>query len=191
MLKNILAKIKDMVKKYNQGKEAHPKIHMTEAEKAWLASAIDGEGSIIHTNRTLLIAVFNTNLDYCKETARLFGTNANISKRESKVKGWKTCYRAVLCGRIAVKEVLQQIMPYLIIKKEHATKLVNWINNNPPQNRVDNIFKFWKKQGKDFGTITVICEYCKQPFRIWKRDFRRGRKYCDRNCYHKGRKKNE
>jgi hypothetical protein len=109
---------------------------MTEAEKAWLACAIDGEGTIYVTDkvakktgwkvRRVVLCVCNTNLDFLTEAGRLLG-NSNIELQKDKRKrslgghrANKDCYQVRQYDRFKAVAILKELLPYLIIKKDKA-----------------------------------------------------------------------
>jgi len=104
----------------------------TEAQLAYLAGIIDGEGSFyigITKNRKFncRIYVVNTNEDLIKWLKETFG--GLIYKRTSiKNPHWKTRYEWVL-DKTAIDPVCQQIIPYLIIKKKHAEIMIDFRNS--------------------------------------------------------------
>jgi len=117
---------------------------MKEWERAWLAAAIDGEGTIsLHRNGggkvrpslrgfsyAPIVLVCNTNLDFCKFAQKITGVGRiQTIKRKAP---YKTLYRWVVTGR-RCKPILLEICPYLIIKEKHAFSLfeaIGWIEKN-------------------------------------------------------------
>ena len=105
------------------------------AEAAWLAAAIDADGWI-YANTTveigkrwpvLNVAVCNTNRQFVDWAAKLMMGYVAITRKDKGHLGWKTLYRAEIKGHTHVLNILKQIEPYLIIKKENANKIVTFI----------------------------------------------------------------
>lgn len=106
---------------------------LTEPEKAWLACAIDGEGSIepglcwcrgkpqFHPR----ILVFNTSLSFVNEAERILGTDVK-TRPVNVTTNKKTEYRAGLYDHKGIISILEQIFPYLIVKKEYAEVAIAW-----------------------------------------------------------------
>lgn len=101
--------------------------NMTEIEKAWLAAAVDGEGTIGFYNGGITkngnkkwirteICICNTNKDFLLHAKDLTGVgNISVKHRERR----KPTYEWSTHGRkIAI--IIDQILPYLIIKKQTA-----------------------------------------------------------------------
>jgi len=179
----------------NKGSPSNPKEDMTETEKAWLASGIDTDGHIFLSNlhgksHEPVVGVSNSNRDYVAKAAELMGVT--IQEYFLKNMGGKPFYRAVCQGRWSASIILEQIRPYLIIKRDRADQLLEWIADNMPSTRVSNILDAWERTGKRFGKVVLVCENCGTEFIIWKsRQFRKGykRRFCSRRCYNEWRKK--
>ena len=201
MLENLTQKLKNFLHF-----KAKPKANMTEAEKAWLASAIDGEGSIMKyirkkTGATMIcIMVCNTNRDYVAFAAKLFGTAVSerpariiFEKKYGIILHAKTIYTAYLYGFLGLKTVLTQIMPYLIIKTEKAKHALEYINENPPKPPHYSLWLRLKNIGKEYGHIFIICPNCQKEFRIYL-SLKGKVKCCSKKCrleYYKKQQKQE
>ena len=116
---------------------------LMEVEKAWLACAIDGEGTIcIFENRYPILAVYNTNRAFVEYAAKLISKALGIPKevagepgrpffkqvvhrhnqgKAAKAISTKPIYKVQLTGTKA-QIILRQIRPYLIIKGEKADR---------------------------------------------------------------------
>jgi hypothetical protein len=117
---------------------------VTEAEKAWLACAIDGEGSITwHIDKRNLnnrihprIVVYNNNIDFVQHAADIMDkivplTSSVHSEKRTPIKSshqsrislknpnWGTTYKIQMYG-LRCKAVINEILPYLIIKRDRA-----------------------------------------------------------------------
>jgi len=124
-------------------------MELTEPEKAWLACAIDGEGSIApslgwYNGKPSFhprILVFNTKLPFINEAERLLGTNMSTQKI-SVTTNKKVEYQAGLADHKEVISILEQIFPYLIINKEKAEVAIDWCKHrieyyNMPYDTID------------------------------------------------------
>ena len=164
----------------NKGTPSFPKQNMTEPEKAWLACALDTDGhiSITHLYGKLhnpIVGVSNTNKELVEKAASLIGVNVKNGRGTI-----KPMYVAVSQGRWACSIILPQVLPYLIIKRENAERVLEWVKSNFPEPRVNNILEAWERQGKRFGKVTLICKMCDNPFIVWKS---RTKMFCSRRCY--------
>ena len=115
---------------------------LTEAEKAWFACALDGEGSIMIDGRktqpyvkpAAVIAIYNTEIEFLEYPQsiimREFNESPVISCHHRSVRlGEKRPYCYRVTGFKAV-QILKQILPYLIIKKEKALRAIECGNMN-------------------------------------------------------------
>ena len=113
---------------------------LNEAQKAWLACAIDSEGCICTSkpkpgrNKPYpAMFVFNTNLKFVEHAALLAGDIARVHKAQSSkvfiVSGertltkFKPVYRLQVNGTKCIS-LLKEILPYLIIKKDAALRAI-------------------------------------------------------------------
>jgi len=168
--------------KLNRGTPSYPKENMTEAEKAWLAAFIDADGIIgfyplRKRGNKITVGVFNDCRPFVQKAAELLGVN--VTRFSSRIKGG---FKAVNASRTSCKIILRQVIPYLIRKKQKALKALKWLEKNPPMSRVENILNYWQRTGKDFGRITLACEYCGKTFSIYKSKAK-DRRFCSRKCY--------
>jgi len=101
---------------------------MRKEDAAWLAAAIDGEGSIMFYHRTYKSGTVGnpseerTTLDMC---ASFFEGGGGIYARKNK-KSKKIVYYFSITNQQIIKNVLTSIIPYLIIKKENAKKILKF-----------------------------------------------------------------
>lgn len=98
---------------------------LSDIEKGWLAAAIDGEGSVIQDISRCALVVVNTDEAFIKYAAQLFGENSKIYVHQPPSPR-KTKYVARLHIQFDIREILLQIIPYLIIKKEKAISLAEF-----------------------------------------------------------------
>lgn len=113
---------------------------LTEAQAAWLAAAIDGEGVVgLHRNNKASghvywiahVEVTNTNEAFA-ERARDFmllaGARAvqwHVMKPGPRSK--LPCYRPTVQAQADVEFVLRAVLPWLVIKHDRAELILNWI----------------------------------------------------------------
>ncbi len=112
---------------------------MKATDKAWLAAAIDGEGTIYISNRKrkdtggmnrgVRISVVNTSLEFLQKVSQLmFNTPITVERHKPRPgQTLKTCYRSRLSQSDLIKKVLIAIRPYLIIKGHLADKALEII----------------------------------------------------------------
>jgi len=101
-------------------------LHLTEAQKAYIAGIVDGEGCISASKRslssgrrgfTLILQVVNTDRNLLDYIVSILGLGkVNYPKR---LGAHKQQYRLSLFGCNA-KVVISEISPYLIVKREQA-----------------------------------------------------------------------
>lgn len=136
-------KIPLMTDKMIQKQEAIKKTirRMTPEECAWLAGVIDGEGSIGLYNygkqgRRVMVQVTNTNEAFVAKVRMVVGAGSSVmrcyytSKLANNPRKLPV-YQWGLKGSIRCVEVLKQIVPYLIIKREKALNIIKEIESNP------------------------------------------------------------
>ena len=117
---------------------------MSEIERAWLAAVIDGEGSIgIYLSskkdpsqgRAIFIQAANTFRPFVDRIHEVVGAGS-ITAREYRSKlgnehREKTIFQFGLKGSRRGMEVLEQILPYLIVKKEKAEAILKELREKP------------------------------------------------------------
>ena len=90
---------------------------------AYLAALIDGEGSIIFGSQSQrIITVANTDYGLMEWLKANFGGNIRTGKVENGKH--KTQYKWDISQRLDVKILLTSVMPFLIIKREKAVKML-------------------------------------------------------------------
>ena len=112
----------------------------TKEEAVWLACAIDGEGSIglytfVGDGRRVMVQMGNTSKAFVQEFRRIIGCGSSIIrsnfKKKSGHKGRKPMHYFSLKGSGRCYAVLQQVIPYLIIKKVKAKRIVKELESKP------------------------------------------------------------
>lgn len=116
---------------------------LSEEEKAWLAGVIDGEGSIFlskvigaNYRRGFFyrpqLAVSNSNRSLLVRVAEIIGEGTvQLAKKE--LGYWKTRWMYAAVSGV-LREILPQILPYLIIKRAQAETMLqffSYIDQNP------------------------------------------------------------
>lgn len=109
--------------RWRDGSGAHgAALELSQADAAWLAGVVDGEGCIAWPRRHLLqsirLMVFNTNLDFLNRVHQVTGTGRVKQIKKAKPKHTQA-YVWSCHGQNATK-VVEQILPHLIIKREAA-----------------------------------------------------------------------
>jgi len=114
---------------------------MKDIDAAWLAAAIDGEGwiwkGIEYTQRKtpypkIHTGVCNTNEAFIKKAAELMNSSVicgKYSKSAAGHFGQKPIFRTNASGHKKVLAVLESVYPYLIIKKEKAKEMIDFIKS--------------------------------------------------------------
>jgi len=108
---------------------------LSEAEKSWLACAIDGEGYMgLRTtgtkhNQYTRFVIFNTNYKFIKKASKLTGCKIVIIQPTKGHLGKKTLYGIAVNKHKIVLETLEQILPHLIIKRKKAIEIISFIKS--------------------------------------------------------------
>lgn len=109
---------------------------LSETERAWLAGVIDGEGSIglyrSTDGRRVVIQVGNTHRGFIERVREVVGCGS-ISPREPRGlhKGRKTVYHYTCTGAVRGFRLLEQVTPYLVIKKSKAEEIMHELRTRP------------------------------------------------------------
>jgi hypothetical protein len=148
------------------------KIRMKKHDAAWLAAAIDGEGTIGIYRNAPKISIANNSREFLEKAFRICRRCGGISVRQRKTDRGRTVVRArdvkgmsgvlltysFTVARIDVVEnVLREILPFLIIKKENARRVLKWLRSGREIDvRLTHSNKRWgrlnkKKLGKRYG----------------------------------------
>lgn len=132
------------------------------SEKQYVAGLLDADGCIRLARQKVKNKnrydysprVYITNkskrlMDYVKET---FGGNYSLNKDNKNGDDWYLWY---MSSRSHIVPFLNEILPYLYIKKEQAIKLLEYCNSGilPPSQREDLFFKI--KRLKSTGSVTT------------------------------------
>ena len=177
---------------------------MSESERAWLAAAIDGEGSLgiymvnkakPQEGRRMSVQVSNTNLAFVRRVRDIVGAGT-ITARDylsklstSQHQGKNTMYQFSLRGHIRGMQVISQILPYLIIKREKAESILEelrekpfgrwaaatpeakkkqsnrtkqtWQNPEIRGRRVAGMKQYWARRRANYVSLTEIVEFAK------------------------------
>ena len=109
---------------------------MSEVDAAWLAAAIDGEGTISiwrerrRGNRSgfrykAIVRVFNTNLDFLLRVRELTGCAIGVKDWRNRRPNHKVQYSAMV-RTSQIPAVLRAVRPHLIIKTEQADTVLRF-----------------------------------------------------------------
>lgn len=136
---------------------------LSETEKAYIAGIIDGEGSILVTrvsrpeNRSgyrfyPIVSVTSTSKDLLDWLCKTTGVDKVYTKKESSIKAKRKCWRWAL-KQSHVQRLLDQVLPYLVIKKDSAENCLEFckesINRgNYGKYDLDKMERFWKKSSE-------------------------------------------
>ena len=180
--------------------------NLTDIEAAWLACAVDGEGWIgLYTNRlwpVVEVGVCNSERNFVENAQMLMGGSVQVKGNRGLIHGYKSkklMTRVVVKGHKHVLHILESILPYLIIKKEKAQKVINfirgrewgkpslearkrvsdaiklsWQNQDIRERRIRGMLKY-RKPCNDCGTLEgkfatlSLCRKCYQRRRWSKR----------------------
>jgi len=123
----------------------NPLVKWSEAEKAWLACAIDAEGSIIFSSYTqpnvktgriqggfqTRVYLCNTCIEFVQHFATLTGSKILVRHPHAKRLSKKDLYEINIITKKTVMELLTAVRPYLIVKRAKADALLAYIAKNP------------------------------------------------------------
>lgn len=113
---------------------------LTKTEASWLAGVIDGEGSIGlycygKEGRRTLIQMGNTSKTFVNHFKKLTGCGSQVVrknfKKSSGHKGRKPMHYYSLKGSARCVAILKQVIPYLIIKRTKAIKIIREVESRP------------------------------------------------------------
>jgi hypothetical protein len=94
-------------------------------DTVWLACAIDGEGCIsLSKSWQKTVNVTNTKYDFVEKAAILMNTNVEI--KENTKGNRKTLYIAEIRDRTKIAQLLESILPFLLIKEQHAKLMIEY-----------------------------------------------------------------
>ncbi len=124
-------------------------------ELSWLACAIDGEGWVglyRRGRRYPLVEVGVTNSDqaFLLQVANLTGGTIRVANHRKEPRK-KQMFRVSVTGHLRVLAILKEVIPYLIIKKEKAREIIDFIEGREwgygsPQsiiNRIAGLKRSW------------------------------------------------
>jgi hypothetical protein len=145
------------LKNRGRGSRAVDCRQMTEAESAWLAGVIDGEGSIFLSKVTHpayrrgffyrpQMMVSNSNRPFLVKVMEIIGEGTvHLAKRGRG--GWKTRWEYQGTAGV-MRKIIPQIIPYLIVKRAQAEKVLEYfdfIKENPIQNRKEVSSEYYER----------------------------------------------
>jgi len=111
--------------------------NLTETEKACLAGVIDGEGSVgIYRSadgRRIEVQVCNTRFGFIAKIRDVVGCGSICTRHfhGSLHKGRKPLYQYTMKGSERRLKLLEQVLPYLIVKREKAEAILNELRTHP------------------------------------------------------------
>ncbi|MGD0424552.1 MAG: DUF1634 domain-containing protein [Candidatus Bathyarchaeia archaeon] len=104
---------------------------MLETDKSWIASAIDAEGSITTTKKGIVRITLGTRSEeYTKRVCDLIRGRMHVTHYETQ-KELVTFYHAQQNSKMIVREVLMDILQYLVIKQKKAQEALDFIASHP------------------------------------------------------------
>jgi len=104
---------------------------MKEVDKAWLAAAVDGEGCIgVYKNGRggtyFHFEIVNTNYAFLKKCLDIC-ESGKITVKSEKNGNCNRCFIFKICKKESAIKVLEEILPYLIIKRTRAKHTLSWL----------------------------------------------------------------
>jgi hypothetical protein len=131
----------------------------SEPEKAWLACAIDSEGSINlrqdsrHPNTMNMSVWFcNTSVEFARRFEYL--TGGTLYTRPPRGFGKKQQYEVYVTSKTNVKRILESVLPYLIVKRDKAAQVLDWIHMHPltREDRIVRLNRTLPRNTRGFNT---------------------------------------
>ncbi len=108
----------------------------SEPEKAWMACAIDAEGTISlgpdkrHNTIHIKVNVCNTCFEFAQQFASLTNNKIHCRPPHGDL-AKKDLYEVNVTSKQNLKELLDAILPYLIVKRAKAEAVLAYIEKNP------------------------------------------------------------
>lgn len=127
-------------------------MNLSEFDKGWLTALIDSEGHISKGYSSMSkqygtiqyqyasIRITNTCIDFLKKAQELCSGTIRLRKSGGGHLGKKPCYDLTISGKTIVKDILETLLAYFIVKKIIATEAIECIRKreattNYPWNR--------------------------------------------------------
>jgi len=125
-----------------------------EVDRVWLACAIDGEGTINEQlkrgkYKTIKVQIGNTSEEFIKKASKLMRTKYYRIHRATR----KPFFIVEACKRNLVLEILREVLPHLIIKRDIAEKEIEWIQKNPPLSPSECLKRAHEARRKKFAKL--------------------------------------
>lgn len=118
--------------------------NLPETEKAYIAGIIDGEGTLrlyrLSGNRlgvTSCLAIINTHKPLLEWIMSKIPESKLVPRKLYK-SNRKACFELRLYGIVKVKYLLLVLLPYLIVKREDAKKVLNYQSKYVPRTLFDD-----------------------------------------------------
>lgn len=98
---------------------------------SYLAGFFDGEGSIILDGKRAIVVFGNTDEEVINQIRHFiepFVGCRNIYVEKKRNPKHKTFYRLDIYNWFGTRQILEKMLPYLIIKKQRAEEAIEWID---------------------------------------------------------------
>ena len=114
-------------------------LELSEAKAMWLAGVIDGEGTVgvykqhRPANKSKVryfanVQVAGTHKGFIEEVARTMGCSSYVSEKANRIQQGHKPVWSVAARRRYVRRTLEAVLPYLIIKKEQAALVLEFVS---------------------------------------------------------------
>jgi hypothetical protein len=163
-------------------------MNITEQDKIWLACFIDCEGSISlaksgklkgnpsrpsdgRVRYCMKISIANTDIRMIKKAEKILGNLPSINRADmgnkKKNPKHKVCYRLIIGRNGTASEMLEAVLPYLIIKKEIARRCLEWmeftqkrkyyspLQRSKTRNEYDKMAEYVRKANSRYGLVVA------------------------------------
>jgi len=127
----------------------------------WLACAIDGEGCIsLSKSWQKTVNVTNTKYDFVEKAASIMNTGIDVHYNKG---NRKTLYIAETSDRTKIVQLLESVLPFLLIKEQHAKLMIEYcelreryIHHQPREYEIYEELKKLNKRGKTKEEVLLV-----------------------------------
>lgn len=109
---------------------------LSSAEKGYIAGLLDGEGCLglyVYKggNKKANMSVANTYRPVLAWACKKMECGSIRKYKNKRQWATKPCFQWTISSQPHIKEVLKTLLPFLQIKKDKATSIINFVNNHP------------------------------------------------------------
>lgn len=131
----------------------------------YIAGFFDGEGSIVISKNRIRISLPQTNKEILEEIKKYFGVG-NLTVLKKRKEHWKDAWSYYVSGSKACFKVLNELEPYLILKKDKAKKGLSFIQEikDKEQNKIERnkLAISYVNKGMSYRQVEKLTGICRQ-----------------------------